>query len=791
MIYFKKNQMGFKSLVATTGMAAFICGSASVSAADIIEEIIVTAQKRVESVNDVPITISAFTDERLQELGVVDARDLGKIVPGFKYSATGLNKPIFTLRGVGFNDFSQTASGTVGLYIGEFNLPYPIMAKGPAVDIERVEVLKGPQGTLYGRNTTGGVVNFIPATPTPEFAAGFKAGYSRFETYDVEAYASGPVTDTVGMRFAARTIQSNEGWQNSLTRPGDTIGEKDKWSARYTVDWAPTEKLAVSFAVDYWQDKSDPQAAQPIAIEAINPILGDLALSPLVATHPLVPMNTDDNRIADWPPESWGYKWQFNDTFYITRMRVDWDVFDVSTLSYLVSYADFETDQGTMPNSGLSVPNGEALMDVDTTAVTHELRLAGALRENFDYIVGAFVSEDEVSQHWVGIANTLSVLFPEPITGESPIATSIISLANQEAEVAAVFADVAWHFRPDVSLTVGARYTDETRKFKGCTADDPNADGSGFYNVINTISITQKGGVGGAGPGDCVTLDSVTGNPGLVVDKLDEDNLSGRIVLDWTPADGLLFYLSRSRGFKSGSFPISQASDSAQYRPAKQEQLDAWEVGGKLSVFAQSTQLNFALFDYDYRDKQLLSFIYDNVFGALPQLANAPRSEVQGAEIDFRSRPISGLDLFVGASYIETEIKKFISINQSGNLEDYSGREFNNAPQLTGSAGFRYTWDLPWSDSFDLMFGMDYSYTDETSAVFNEDPRYEIKDFDNINVQLGLESVDGNWKVTAWGRNITNEYQMISVGMLAVDAIQRYTQMPATYGITFQYDYGG
>lgn len=755
-----------------------------------LEEIVVTAQKRSQSVNDVPITISAFSGEQLQDLGVIDTRDLGKIVPNFNYSDTGLNTPVFTLRGIGFNDFSPTAAGTVGLYVGEFNLPYPVMGKGPNVDIERIEVLKGPQGTLYGRNTTAGVVNFIPATPGDHLEAGVTASYSRFETYDVEGFVSGPLSDNLGMRLAARKISSNEGWQNSLTRPGDTLGEQDKWSARYTLDWTPSDVLRATLVIDAWKDQGDPQAAQVIGLYALNPILGAAALDQSVVAHPLVPMNTHDMRVADWPPLSKGYKWENNDSFRMNKLRLDWDISEYSMLSYLVSYADFSTDKATFPSSGFSVLNAEGVIDVDTTAWTHELRLTGGVGEDFDYILGLYYSEDDVFNHWLGLVNTISNLFPNQAPPEqNNIADLIDSEVKQHAETQAIYTDVTWRFLPSVSFTAGARYTDETRDFEGCTLDNADAVGSSFAEVINTVS-SLRGGSADAQRGECITLDHVTGDPGLVVEQLDEDNVSGRVVLDWTPVDDWLFYASFSRGYKTGSYPIAQASDSQQFRPVTQERLDAIELGGKMSLLSRRVQLNFAVFDYDYRDKQLLGFVLDPVFGPLLQLANAPKSEVQGAELDIRARATSNLDVYLSAGFVDTEIKKYSGINQDGDLEDYAGQELNYAPDLMGTLGLRYTWDIPWSDTFDVVFGADYSYNGETSAVLNDDPRYKIDDYYNVNAQIALASIDGIWEVKAWGRNITNEYQPVSVGATFNDAIQRYVKMPQTYGVTFKYNYG-
>src|SRR6202008_3637134 len=162
-----------------------------------LEEIIVTAQKRSEKIDDVPIAISAFGGETLNQLGVTDTRDLARLVPGFNANESGRGSTLFTMRGVGFADTTYTATNTVGTYIDEVNLPYSVMTRGANLDIQRVEVLKGPQGTLYGRNTTGGLINYIAKAPTDEFEAGTITSYGRFNTVESENYLSGPILDSL------------------------------------------------------------------------------------------------------------------------------------------------------------------------------------------------------------------------------------------------------------------------------------------------------------------------------------------------------------------------------------------------------------------------------------------------------------------------------------------------------------------------------------------------------------------------------------------------------------------
>ena len=207
-----------------------LAGASTIANAQ-LEEVIVTAQKRVQSANDIGMAISALSGDAMKELNILDNTALAVSIPGLTFADTGLSVPVYTLRGIGFNEESVQAASTVGVYNDQIGVPFPIMTKGLLMDNERVEVLKGPQGTLFGRNSTGGAINYIANKPTDDFEASVTAGYARFETADIGGFVSGPLTDNIRGRVAARTIQSNEGWQDSLSR-GDEHGEYDKYNIR-------------------------------------------------------------------------------------------------------------------------------------------------------------------------------------------------------------------------------------------------------------------------------------------------------------------------------------------------------------------------------------------------------------------------------------------------------------------------------------------------------------------------------------------------------------------------------
>ena len=201
----------------------------------------VTAQKREQSAADVPVAISAFSGESLETLGLTDTRDLTALVPGFSVAKSSANTPIYTLRGVGFNTPNVSSTSPVGIYIDEAAFPYSYMSQGLTFDVKRVEVLKGPQGTLYGRNTTGGLVNYITNKPSDQFEARIRLQAGNFDTIGLEGTVSGPLTDSLSARLAIKTLQVQEGWQESVSRPGDKNGEQDRTGAvSYTHLTLPT-----------------------------------------------------------------------------------------------------------------------------------------------------------------------------------------------------------------------------------------------------------------------------------------------------------------------------------------------------------------------------------------------------------------------------------------------------------------------------------------------------------------------------------------------------------------------
>ncbi|HKR91040.1 TonB-dependent receptor, partial [Novosphingobium sp.] len=287
-------------------------------------EIIVTAQKRSERLNDVPLSITAATGEQLRQAGVASPSDLAKVVTGFSYQPSNYGAPVYSIRGIGFFDNTTAVSPTVSVYVDQVPLPYLVMTPGATLDLERVEVLKGPQGTLFGQNSTGGAINFIAAKPTDSLSYRASAEYARFDQVNLEGFVSGPISDKLAVRVAARTEQGGA-WQKSVTRPGDRLGDRDFSSGRLILDWKPDDVARFEFSANGWIDKSETRAAQyrrysPTSLNYNDP------QAILTATPPA----PDDDRYADWDPNR---NFKQNNKFYQFSLRGDFDVSDAVTLT--------------------------------------------------------------------------------------------------------------------------------------------------------------------------------------------------------------------------------------------------------------------------------------------------------------------------------------------------------------------------------------------------------------------------------------------------------------------------
>jgi iron complex outermembrane receptor protein len=801
------------------GVAILIAGAPVGALAQEIEEIVVTAQKHEQGINDVGITINAFTGDRLKEMGVRSAEDVALHTPGLTVNQSfSLGVPIYTIRGVGFQDYNVGSSSTVGLYFDEVSYPYSVMTRGAIFDVERVEVLKGPQGDLYGRNTTAGSINFLSKKPTAEMEAGFTGSYGRYQTFELEGFVSGPFNDRVRGRLAAKAIKSGEGWQKSLTRD-DELGEQDMRALRAMLDIDLSDNVTLSFKAHYVKDDGENSAGtsydgRDIGINEFN-----LPYSPLHEyrlpggaffgqTPPWY--RTNDSGSADWTnttvtsrsgsPQTISIRPQRDNELKGAAVRLDWDIGEVR-LTSITAYDDFARVESFDADGGAFADSS----NINTSGLevfSQELRLSGNT-DRVLWIAGLFFSDDSVDE-WYNyyMSDSMfgngSVAWGVPPFQFAPI-RELDTIYSQDTSSKAAFGHVEWKFTDKARLTLGLRYTDEERDWTGCTYDTGDGTLSGFLNFAFGASLP---------PGNCGTVDDVPGSPlnfltlastgGDInrafhpyTDSINTKKWMWKVGMDYSFNDDLLSYLTVSTGFKSGGFNGANSNAQTQLIPYREEELTSYELGVKATLLDGSMQLNAAAFFYDYKDKQEQDIAVTFV-GNIGGLTNVPKSEVKGAELELRWLPIEGLSVDLGAAWLDTEVKEWRAVDPNSVwLPDGSGLLFVDAsgiplamsPELQLNGTVSYQWKVS-SDMF-LGLASDVSYKDGTSARLSEQA---VQEYTVANVRAFLGTDSGKWRVTLWSNNVTDENYFLAA-YAGNGPYARVMAMPRTTGVTLDYKF--
>ena len=769
----KKSAISFACLASVVQAAAAADGGSGTAALDGLEEVIVTAQKRVQSITDVAMSITALSGDDLARVGVNDAADLMRVVPGFTFIKTADSFPLFSVRGIGFFDSNLGTIPTVTAYVDEVPLPYAVLAGGATLDLERVEVLKGPQGTLFGQNSTGGALNFVAAKPTDTFEAGADVSYGRFGMAELDGFLSGPLGKTLRARFAVRHERGDD-WQRSYTRH-DSLGAVDKTAARLLLDWSPNETLDVELNLNGWLDSSDAQAVQPIGLAILLPGAQDPRLAtgdgspgnPLVQVYPNAPR---DSRAADWTP---GKDFSADHAYWQASLRANYD-FGGATLTSITSYQDLDYDV-RFDADGTALRIVDLKWDGLIEAFSQELRVSGESGA-LNWVIGGNYMSDRLSS----IDRTDIIDFS--------LHYDLNILNATKARTSAGFANVEYRIADPLSVQAGIRYTEFEQDFHGCAADNGDGTAAGLIGFLSELSFQIPASA--FLPGECYTIndldDSVPPNefrPAEAFLTNEEHNASWRVGVNYQPSPDSLLYANVSKGFKHGSYPQATPLFASLLVAPDQESVVAYETGFKLTRAEGALQLNGAVFYYDYQDKQLLFPYVDPVIGIQEILRNIPESRVIGAELEVSWRPVQGLILHANGTYVDSEVRSDFSgptTDGSGTI-NIQGEPFPYTPewQVAGNADYRFAL----SQSVYGSVGGSLTYRSETVARFAESPLFDIDGYTLLDLRAGIEASDRRWSVQIWGRNVTDKYYRVNVQTI-LDTIVAVSGRPVTYGIT-------
>lgn len=822
-------------------MAMVDAGGAYAQTSDTTEndEIVVTANKREQSVNDVGLTISAASGEDLNARGITGPADLSKLVPGFTFTQSIYSTPVYTLRGIGLYDATFGAAPSVSVYSDQIPRNVPVMSEALDLDIERVEVLKGPQGTLFGQSSTGGAVNYIVAKPTREIKAGFNGSYERFNRAEIGGFVSGPLGEKAAARLAVKGITGGA-WQHSLSRPDDKNGATRKLMGRLTVDLEPAEGVKVELMATGVRDRSDPQAPQyagtkyniysaaALAAANANPktrnpygivdaaqyadfttptspgadgtflgsqgilvgwLNGTNAANAAAARATLGTLISNKARDAEWTD---GFMTKSDNSYYQFSGRADIDVSDSVTLTSISALAKQKLDYNQDLDATTAVSNDVPLFGSVKT-FNQELRLAGNT-DRMHWIVGASYDDIRADQNnffrlrdYSGNFGGLIVLTKNEYTSKMH---SYGLFGNMEYEVT-----------PQLTVQGGVRYTNNKQSASYCYNDPAEDVGQGtafvFGTFLNSKPISIK-------PGQCfpTTGSLLTGNAvstlSPVVSRLNEDNVSFRLGANYKFDSGALVYGVVSQGYKAGIFSAIGASSASQYTPATQEKVIAYEAGFKAPLADGKVQLNGAAFYYDYSDKQVRGRIFDQVFGLLEKMLNVPKSRIVGVEGELVVRPAEGLHLSASATYLDAKVTSNYTqtpdglkiYNAAGYSGNFDGSFLPYTPKFSANADVQY--DFPVGDNLNAFVGSTLVYQGKQNATFATDTLkafdFGIPGYATLDARLGVASGDDRWRVQLYGRNVTDKSYITGVSTF-LDTRLRYRGRPATFGASFSVKY--
>lgn len=750
-----------------------VFGAAPVAAQ--IEEVIVTAQKRAESLQDVPISVQAFTGESLGELGVLSAEEIMLHVPNAGVLPQGGTKTNYFIRGVGTADFHLNVVGAVGVYLDDVTLNSPFAVTFGAFDMERVEIMRGPQNTLYGRNTTAGAVNYISRKPRigGEPEGYLEAGYGRYDQFDLEGAAGFAIGDKAAARIALSSNMRDGAFDNQTL--GKKTGNYQRQAARGQLLFQPASQWELLLNVHGGISRSNPDPFKNVGLRDPN----DSAAPCPVPADDIIPQNNPNcidstgfnHQYQDWEDAFGDLEHKENVDLWGFSFRAEWEL-DAMTVTAVTAYdsfvVDYHEDADASPNPGF-----QFYQEGEYDQWSQELRLQSPSAQDWRWILGGYWFFEE------GRYATVVRRTPAPLAPAGPSNFNIVpnTQVDQDNQAVSVYGQVEYDLTPALTGTAGLRWTKETK------------DG------YNRPSVRCVGAVGG--PPFCPPvsrnfspgLDEVPNLPALFLPPVETLDFSStdwgsRFALDWQATDDALIYGSVSRGFKGGGFSLAalQALTGNAAESVAPEILWAYEIGVKTQWMNNSLQLNGAFFYYDWENLQSFQPLVNPETGiAIPRLLNVPEASMKGGEVELQWAPAGGWFLSAGIGLLDGQIDdpgNILGVNRGNNLP--------NVPDLTFNGLLR--------KEFAVAGGV---VALQTSWRYKDEVTYDLANAPNLSQQEGFWNLDARgsyrfgpaerYEIAVWGKNLNGaEYcrGATSLEGLVESNICLQNLSEPTYGVT-------
>jgi outer membrane receptor protein involved in Fe transport len=738
--------LGAGSVLLNSASLANLRTDTSTADANSLGEVVVTAQRKEESAQNVGIALSVVSGQALADKAITNVVDLQNAIPSLQVEpAFGGGQPQYRIRGVGFLDYTSNNASPIGVSVDDVAFALPIQTAGQLFDIDRIEVLRGPQGTLYGRNTTGGQINFITNRPTVDTHAGFTAEYGSHNEVNAEGYVSGSIIDGLMGRLSVAAEQGGN-WQRNRDT-GQRLGNKDKIAGRGQLEWKPSEVMDFRLGFHVAKDKSDEMGLH--LLKSYTPYNAG-------AGGPVIPADTS-RHVTDWSlnpafAKITGVGAASKPGVDNANNGVDLTVnidFGAAKLTGITAYnkmirreySDWDATQ---------YHDSDEYFRSDLNVFSQEVRIASTGTGPFGWVGGVFYSDLNLDEKFYSDFSDANIGFPAGTTPQI-----VLTRYGQNAHSIGEFGQVNYRFNDALKATFGVREDHETRELVG----------------LNTGVV--------AGP----AIGSFTG--GAIDHSITSNLPSGKIELDYTPQEGTLIYESISRGVKSGGFTAHNTTTAAVADPFGPEKLTAYEVGIKSDV-TRTLRVNASAFYYRYKDEQVLGKILDLASGSyVGKFVNAD-SRISGGELEVEWRPLAGLSVSQYAGFVEGYFTGRV-LDSSVPPVDYNGRPLS-FPKWSYGGDVSYAWNV---GAYKVAAESNYSFHDTYSQFYllgSND--YTIPKYWLANANLSLSPASGApWTVALWGRNIFDKAYDVTRNFFLPGTEVAQAGEPAAFGIRVSYRY--
>lgn len=758
--------------VASAAMFCSVGGATAYAESEILEEIIVTAQKRSENLQDIAVSAHVFNSDLMESLKLDASAEFVDYIPNVSVNfANGTYTPNITIRGVGVQSFTSNFSPSAPFYVDEQYLASNAMFGFQVFDIERIEVLKGPQGTLYGKNTTAGAINIITKKPTQEREGYVEISYGNYQTVESTFAISGPLSDKISARIAGRTENRLDGYQFNVTQDRDN-GRYDRWTLRGHLQFDPTEDLNILLTLTGGKDRHELPGPE---FRGVRDAPGETCPIAEGFHDPAKCTNFFGFQDLDGDPNTVYFDRPIDDTeseFLTTKLEVNWDM-DFATLTSLTTYTNFKNIGGTdVDSTNIELGQIHNFSDLDLDTWSQELRLASNDESDLTWVVGAYYDKAKWdSVNWLDVHDNpdlppffkLLGLFNADQAARD--ATRLGLDYTQDSKSWAVFGQADWRFDEAWQVSLGLRYTDYKKMF------DERSFWSNFTDGLEPQKVTVNI------PGD---------EPIELIATEKDEQVSGRAAINHWFSDDVMVYGAVSQSFKDGGNDVNVAFSLDVLQPYDKEKVTAYEVGLRSTLADGSLRFNLTSYYYDYTNLQAtITKIVNDI--ATSKLDNIGTAEFYGIEMDSLWQPAPGLTVSLAAAWQKTKITSEDQTGGPFGTVSIKGNELPNAPHFTANGLVRY--EFPLTDALNGAGQIHVGYSDNYYTNLTNDEFLAMDAYARIDAAVSvLTSDDGGWELTFWGKNLTDKL-IRNRAVNTVGAANVHYQMPRTYGATFRWNF--